>query len=529
VITDLEAMEHRVTWPDIFNGRAEVFLPPDAVIALAERAGAPWNEKDPDAKLSPIQKEIITAEERTIIVFGGSRGGKSIAGACIALAQLMVPNSIIALIGLNYEHCSKEFGYIWQGFFRLFPKSAATEAQFITRSPHFSMRLSTVWGSSVRVFSTTSKEGAQLLGNEFDLAILCEAAQVVPDVYNTKVERALLGRAKKRHDGYVRKTGRAVLLTTPKQLGGASYDIYNRALHRTKGKLEKLRASSGIPWMETMYFLQASVRELNPSYPEEHFEHARRTLPRYSFEEQFLGLAVVRSGLVYSSFKEDLIVLEKHQMPALDKCVFGVGIDTGTNFAAVLAAITPEGKVYVLGDVKEIGQNTAQNAESVLAMVERCLQGITPNPREAVGLWVVDVNSQSIPDLELHLGVEFFYQKYDVLESLGHLDMRMGNGEIFISDNCEMLLNEMRGYRYRTPKDKFAATKDKPVGEDHALDAFRYLLMQLFEHGPPPPETVVWTVDQMLEKEREEMLRPNLTRDLARMQSQHSRALLGAW
>jgi len=522
--------EHRITWPDIFSGKAEVELSPAAVLALAKGAGAPWNEKDPEADLSPAQKEIITAPERTIIVFGGSRGGKSIAGACIALAQLMIPNSVVALIGLNYEHCSKEFGYIWQGFFKLFPRSAATEAHFIQRAPHFSMRLTTVWGSQVRVFSTTSKEGAQLLGNEFDLAILCEAAQVVPDVYNTKIERALLGRAKKRKDGYVRKTGRAVLLTTPKQLGGASYDLYNRAMQRTKGKIDKLRCSSGIPWIESMYFLQANVMELNPSYPVEHFEHARKHLPRYSFEEQFLGKAVIRSGLVYSSFSEEKTVVDKSKLPDLHKCTFGVGIDTGTNFAAVLAAITPEGKVYVLGDLKEIGQNTMDNAQAVLAMVERCLNGVVPKPKDAIHLWVVDVNSQNIQDLELHLDVDFFYQKYDVLESLGHLDMRMGNGEIFIAEECEMLLNEMRGYRYRNPKDKLAATKDKPVGEDHNLDAFRYLLMQMFEMGPPPPEAVVWSVDQMLERDRTEMLTCNLQRDLERMQQRQLGNLLeGAW
>ena len=130
----------------------------------------------------------------------------------------------------------------------------------------------------------------------------------------------------------------------------------------------------------------------------------------------------------------------------------------------------------------------------------------------------------------LFRSVDFFYQKYDVLESLGHLDMRMGNGEIFIAEECEMLLNEMRGYRYRNPKDKLAATKDKPVGEDHNLDAFRYLLMQMFEMGPPPPEAVVWSVDQMLERDRTEMLTCNLQRDLERMQQRQLGNLLeGAW
>src|SRR3990167_3643074 len=86
------------------------------------------------------------------------------------------------------------------------------------RAPHFNMRLTTVWGATVGVYSILAKEGAQILGSEFDLAILCEAAQVPHEVYSNKIERALLGRAKRRQsDGYLRRTGRAILLTTPKQ------------------------------------------------------------------------------------------------------------------------------------------------------------------------------------------------------------------------------------------------------------------------------------------------------------------------
>lgn len=527
---------HRITWEQLFGGHAEVHIPPEGLVRLAECAGAPWNDHDPEAKLSPLQMEIITTPERTVVVFGGSRGGKSIAGAVIGLGALMIPNCQIALIGANYEHCGKEFGYLWRGFFKLFPRSSATEAQFVNRQPHFSMRLATLWGSRVSVFSINSKEGAQILGNEFDLAILCEAAQVPADIYNTKVERALLGRAKKRAGSeYLRKTGRAILLTTPKQQGGASYDIYSRAVARTRGKIEKLRLKDdGSNWFDSVYFKQANVMELNPSYPKEAFEHARRTLPKYSFEEQFLGLPVLRSGLCYSSFREDTHVLSKDRMPSretLARSIFGVGIDTGNNFAAVLAALTPEGKAFILGEVFEVGQNSRQNGEAVLAMVEQKLQplGIS-DPKGAVQLWVVDVNSQSIYDLEESMEVAFVCQKYEVNETINSLDVRYGNGEIFISEECEFLLNEMRGYRWRKPKELRPGTKDTPVGEDHLLDAKRYLLMQLFEQGPPKEDEAVWTVDQMLEKERTEMLTCNLKRDLENMHRRQANSLLeGRW
>ncbi len=534
---------HELTWKDVFDGRAEMEIDAESLLKLAELAGAPWNDFDPDAKLSDLQKEIITAPERTVVVFGGSRGGKSVSAAVIGLGGLLIPNYKIALIGANYEHCSKEFAYIWRGFFKLFPRSACTEAQMVTRSPHFSMRLTTIWGASVQVFSTISKEGAQILGNEFDMAILCEAAQVPHEVFNTKVERALLGRAKQRTgQKYLRRTGRAILLTTPKGQGGSSYDLYNRALQRSKGNMQKLRLENLLKteknpqdaWFASLYFCQANVRELNPTYPIEAFEHARKTLPKHSFEEQFLGRAVIRSGLVYSSFREDVHVIGRDKIPSVDvlrRCTFGVGIDTGTNFAAILAALTPEGKAYVIGEVFEVGQNTAENARCILDMVEKTLSPITPDSKSAISLWVVDVNSQNIMDLEDALDVSLFHQKYDVLETLGTLDVRMGAGEVFISDECDFLLHEMRGYRYKTREATgISPKKDTPIGVDHCLDAMRYLLMQLFELGPPKEDAVVWTVDQMLEKERTEMLTCNMARDLENVaRRQNSNFLEARW
>ena len=64
--------------------------------------------------------------------------------------------------------------------------------------------------------------------------------------------------------------------------------------------------------------------------------------------------------------------------------------------------------------------------------------------------------------------------------------------------------------------------RDRPVGEDHALDAMRYLLMQLFEHGPPAPEAIPWTVEDLLAKAREELLTPNLQRDLEKWRQRGS-------
>lgn len=521
---------HRVVWKDVFDGRAELHLSPESMLHLAKLAGAPWNDHDPDADLSPVQKEIVTTPERVVIVFGGSRGGKSIAGAVIALAQLVIPNSMIALVGANYEHCAKEFSYIWKGFFRLFPKSACRNASNITKAPHFNMSMETIWGSHLQVFSTQTNEGRQLLGNEFDLAVLCEAAQISAEVYNVKLERALMGRAKqKTGQDYLRRTGRAILLTTPAATGGASYDIYQRAVARTKGRVESLRIQNGASWFDSMYFGQFSVIEMNPTYPKEAFEAARKTLPRHAFEEQFLGKAILRSGLVYSSFNEVMHVIPREKLPnkeTLQKSRFGVGLDTGQNFAAILVCMTPDGTLYVIGETYTIGNTVTQDWAAMQEMLDERLGDIFPDPINAAHLWCVDVNSQQVLDYEETMEKDLYRQKYDLLDSLGHLDMRMGKQKVFIADDLYYLLTEIRGYRWSIK----SKTKDMPVGTDHAMDAFRYIAMPMFEEGAPAGEPAIMTVQEMLDQERDEMLTPNLNRDLeARERARAMSVIGGVW
>ena len=533
---------HTLSWPAVFEGRADIEIPPEGIVRIAEMAGAPWADHDPDAKLSPLQIEILTAPERTVVVFAGSRAGKSVIGACAALAQLCIPNSRVAIVGASFEHCAKEFNYVWRGFHRLFPADALTDAANSVRPPHFSMRMATAWGSELVVVSTLSKEGGQLLGYEFDCVILAESSHVESDVYHRKIERALLGRAKKRDaTGYLRRTGRAYLLTTPAGQGGISYDLYWRAMQRTNGRLDKLRLESGAPWFDSFYFAQHDVRTLNPAYPQEAFDAARRTLPKAAFEEQMLGKAVARTGLVYSSFREDRHVLPTHALSSaevLRRSTIGVGIDTGTNFAAVLAAMIPDGKVYVLDEVFNVGRNIRENAEDILEMVQRALGSVFTDPKQAIDPWVVDVASQNLLDLEEILDVTLFAQKWDVLDSLGHLDLRFANDQLFIAEDCDFLLNEIRNYRWKEvqvvraigSKAEGTIHRDRPVGQDHLLDAMRYLLMQFFETGPPQAEREQLSPQEILDRARAELLTPDLARDLRLGQQRRAIELWrGAW
>ncbi len=66
------------------------------------------------------------------------------------------------------------------------------------------------------------------------------------------------------------------------------------------------------------------------------------------------------------------------------------------------------------------------------------------------------------------------------------------------------------------------------VSQDHLLDAKRYLLMQLFDMGPPEQEAAALSVEEMLVKERNDMLTVQPVSHMLAMRKQ-SNILEGRW
>jgi hypothetical protein len=161
-------------------------------------------------------------------------------------------------------------------------------------------------------------------------------------------------------------------------------------------------------------------------------------------------------------------------------------------------------------------------------MVHQVLGPIFPDPKDAISIWAIDVNSQNILDLEEALDVSFYYQKYAVLDSIGHLDMKYGQGMIYMDEDLTWLLHEIRGYRYKARKELAPGQKDLPSGQDHVLDAKRYLLMQLFDMGPPIEMEAALTIDQMLDKERTELLTVQSVEHMMSMRRKNT-VLEGSW
>lgn len=128
------AAKLRVSPSDIVEQRAFIRVSPEAKVKLCHLAGAPWWDKDENAKLSKLQVEVLGRPEREKIVHGGSRLGKSVLGGCEGIIEAMLPHSKTAIVAARYDHVAHEFQYVHQGMRKLFEGVPQAFVRLVFRS-----------------------------------------------------------------------------------------------------------------------------------------------------------------------------------------------------------------------------------------------------------------------------------------------------------------------------------------------------------------------------------------------------------
>ncbi len=173
---DTPAPSLRVSPRDIAERRAFIRIGPEARVKLCHMAGAPWWDKDKDAKLSPLQKEVLSRPEREKIIHGGSRLGKSVLGGCEGIIEAMLPYSKTAIVAARYDHVAHEFQYVAQGMRKLFDGVPQAFSRLVFRNTqnYHEHDCHTIWDGRVRGYSTDSDDGAAL-HRHHRLALLFES------------------------------------------------------------------------------------------------------------------------------------------------------------------------------------------------------------------------------------------------------------------------------------------------------------------------------------------------------------------
>ena len=516
----------RVSLSDIPAGRAFLHYGPQAKIALCERAGAPWSDKDPSAKLSPIQREVLTRPEREKIVEGGSGLGKSVTGGCEILLDAMIPGSSTAVVAQRYDHVSAEFQYVIEGLTRLFPdRTAFTRFSFKDQPNYHEYDIDSIWGAAVRGFSVESDEGSSLLGKEFSKIVVGEGSNVSPDILDRRIWRALDRRIVSRTDGIERDTGKLTLFTTPRGFEGCSAAEWERIVGQTANHVERLHYGN-IDYARTAWIRTASVLE-NPAYDKKVFEARRETMDSTAFEETYLGLKRYKTGSIYKEFEESRHVRSLPANATIRKMQLGVGFDTGAHFGCILAGLLEPApgirERWVLGEVYTQQETITSALSQVKVMLADVLGGaFAPHLhgdvdatfdtlRSVIELWAVDPASQHKLEITEYLDVPLYGPRLELLPSIERIRDWMSNGELYFAEGCTWLVEQTKKYGWRAIKTNATragagkmgpAVSEPRKGFDHLLDAERLVLLPLDDLGPridpPDPTTFAESWNQQL-------------------------------
>jgi hypothetical protein len=404
------------------------------------------------------QRQFHESNARFKALFGAARFGKSMAAARDVLPDLLIPGQRIWIVGPTYDLARKEYAYIIEDLAQLPGVGKGVVERSFREHGSSGPGGMLPWATELRVKSADRPHS--LLGDEVDVLVLAEAAQLKPEVW----ERYLRARIGPRR-------GRVVFGTTPRGYNWV-YDAFY------------VPASQGDP----EYFAVTATIYDNPYHDPEDVEQARRTLSDAWFREQYLGEFTHFAGTVYADFSRADNVRDLDWEPDLETVA---AVDFGYNTAVVLwcqVTSREDGteELRVLDEWVEHQVTTEAIAQHIaghrwyqhLVAIYCDPAGESHSPQ--TGLTDVALLRQSLhrpvrwprrpEDRGIRSGV-------DRVRSL--IRSADGTRRLFVHPRCRRLIDDLEHYRYPDTGSKL----DEPLKDgvhDHTMDALRYLVVCRF-------------------------------------------------
>ncbi|MHC4698953.1 MAG: hypothetical protein ACYTFQ_00100 [Planctomycetota bacterium] len=547
-----------ISFRDVIERRAFIRLSGEAKVKLCHKAGAPWFEKDPSAKLHSRQIEALSRKEREKIIHGGSRWGKSVLGGCEGICEAMLPWTNLAVVASRYDHVGKEWQYIYKGLKELFRNhpQVLLRLRFVNRPSQHDYDYETIWGAKGRGFSVDADEGASLLGSAFTRMIFGEGSHISQEVLEKKAMRAIDGALMENPDDDSQhfadpETGYLTIYTTPKGYEGCSAAEFLRVRKQTKNEPRKMWYGL-VPFAQTIWLREAKVTE-NPYYSKEVYEARKNTLSRAAHQEQYDGLMTFATGRVLAEFNEDIHVIQGQPHPDLVRGMsLGIGLDTGAYFGAVLSGLgrcpdTGRPCRWKLGEAYLEQADIYTCLDAVESMVIHTLGDVFAADNfeqlaQTIPIWGIDPASQHKPEIHAYwdkYGVALMSPpgleggKLELEPSLDVVRSWIASGLWFVSDDCQVLLEQIRRYIWKTVKT--GGQKNAPVVKeprkmfDHLIDASRFVDFALELEGIRETPLPAMTVAAMMEQaQRNSVFGPlrAVLDEAAEMEEQHG---VGIW
>ena len=212
------------------------------------------------------------------------------------------------------------------------------------------------------------------------------------------------------------------------------------------------------------YFIKQFESIMNPEFPKEEFERARRTLPAWKFEMQYRGNFSRPAGMIYDVFDTEKHVIAPFTIP--DWWARYGGMDYGgVNTAAVCYAEDPETKVlYAIKEYLAGGKTAREHAEALKQWGCRLWVGGAPSEDQ----WRLEFQQAGLPVRgpeikEVEVGIDRVYGCHK-------------RDEIYVFDTLSRYLDEKGRYSRKLDDSGQPTEEIKDKNSFHVMDAERYIV-----------------------------------------------------
>lgn len=243
--------------------------------------------------------------------------------------------------------------------------------------------------------------------------------------------------------------GRMLITTTPYELGWLKSRIW--AKRKTETDIRVVRFDS----------------TMNPLFPQEVMDRARRDLPRWKFNMFYRGIFSRPAGMIYDNFDDNIHTCPRFPIP--DAWERNVGTDFGgVNTAGIFLAEDPgTKKLYAYREYHAGGRTAAGHTTALLAhepgVPTRIFGGAKSEQqwRDEFRAAGFPIKEPAVSDVEV--GIDRVYGAFS-------------RNEIVIFDDLTDLLEEINTYSRET--DDFGEPTEKIDDKNkfHRLDALRYII-----------------------------------------------------
>ena len=241
--------------------------------------------------------------------------------------------------------------------------------------------------------------------------------------------------------------GRVLAGTTPYNLGWLKTQIF-----------DKWRG--GDPDIQVVQFKST----MNPSFPAEEYERARRTLPTWKFEMFYNGNFSRPAGMIYEDFSQ------AHILPAFDVPANWsryLGVDFGAvHTSKIYIAQDPQSKLYYLyRESLEGNKTTQEHVNAVKQYNEYNLQawgGAKSETQQRMDWGAAGLHIQEPPISDVEGGIN-------------RVIALLKEKRLFVFDTCTGIIDEFGTYSRELDANGQATEKIKDKATYHRLDALRYV------------------------------------------------------